>query len=151
MSDLPRLRAWQSHPHVRKWWGNDAPYDREELLDDRVSRMMVALGGTPFAYMQDYTVHGWDEHHFAHLPDGSRGIDQYIGDPAMIGRGHGTAFIGQRMHQLFAAGAPVIAVDPHPTNTRAIAVYAKLGFTITGGERETPWGLIVPMEARPPP
>ncbi|WWR55751.1 hypothetical protein RV999_26300 (plasmid) [Sinorhizobium meliloti] len=40
--------------------------------------------------MQDYTVHGWDDHHFAHLAKGSRGIDQYIGDPEMVGVGHGS-------------------------------------------------------------
>ena len=148
--DLPQLRTWQSLPHVRQWWDDDEPFDEEELRDSRVARWIVGLNGKPFAYMQDYSVHGWDQHHFEHLPPGTRGIDQYIGEPAMIGRGHGTAFIRQRMHELFGAGVPVIAVDPHPANTRAIAVYEKLGFRIAGAEQETPWGVILPMEARPP-
>lgn len=150
MSDLPLLRKWQGLPHVREWWDNDEPFDEEELRDTRVSRWIVELNGKPFAYMQDYSVHGWEEHHFGHLPPRSRGIDQYIGDPSMIGCGHGTAFIQQRMRELFAAGVPVVAVDPHPANTRAITVYRKLGFRVAGVERETPWGLILPMEARPP-
>lgn len=150
MNDLPLLRTWQSLPHVRAWWGSDQPFDEEELRDTRVSRWIVELNGEPFAYMQDYSVHGWEKHHFGHLPPGSRGIDQYIGEPAMIGCGHGPAFIRQRMHQLFAAGAPVIAVDPHPANIRAVAIYRKLGFRIAGVERETPWGVILPMEARAP-
>lgn len=151
MRDLPRLRRWRRIPHVREWWGDDEPFDEGELHDARVSRWIVELEGTPFAYMQDYSVHGWEAHHFASLPPGSRGIDQYIGDPAMIGRGHGAAFIRQRMQEMFAAGAPVIATDPHPANTRAIAAYGKVGFRIAGAERETPWGLILPMEARPRP
>ncbi|XWR09917.1 hypothetical protein RWE88_15445 [Sinorhizobium meliloti] len=40
--------------------------------------------------MQAYTVHGWDDHHFAHLAKGSQGIDQYIGHPEMVGVGHGS-------------------------------------------------------------
>lgn len=148
MNDLALLRSWQSLPHVQEWWGDDEPFDEEGLRDTRVSRWIVELNGKHFAYMQDYSVHGWGEHHFGHLPSGSRGIDQYIGDPAMIGCGHGSAFIRQRMHELFTAGVPVIATDPHPANTRAIAVYSKLGFRVTGAERVTPWGLILPMEAR---
>jgi len=150
MSDLPLLVTWQGFSHVREWWGNDEPFDEEQLRDTRVSRWIVELDGNPFAYMQDYSVHGWPGHHFGHLPPRSRGIDQYIGDPAMIGLGHGTGFIGQRMDHLFAAGVPVIAVDPHPLNTRAIAVYQKLGFRIAGVQQQTPWGLVLPMEARPP-
>lgn len=148
MSDLPLLRTWQSLPHVQKWWGNDEPFDEQGLHDNRVSRWIVDLSGRPFAYMQDYSVHGWGEHHFAGLPPRSRGIDQYIGDPSMIGFGHGAAFIRKRMQELFAAGVPVIAVDPHPANERAIAVYAKLGFLVTGPEEDTAWGRILPMEAR---
>jgi aminoglycoside 6'-N-acetyltransferase len=146
MRDLPLLGEWQSFPHVREWWDDGEPFDEGDLRDDRVSNWIVELNGRPFAYMQDYSVHGWDEHHFEHLPPGSRGIDQYIGDPVMIGHGHATAFIRQRMHELFAAGVPVIAVDPHPANARAIAVYRKLEFRIVGPERDTAWGLILPME-----
>jgi len=91
----------------------------------------------------------WGSDHFANLPTGSRGIDQYIGDPEMIGLGHGTALINARMQVLFAEGAPVIATDPHPDNHRAIAVYQKLGFEPSGSPQETEWGMIVPMLARP--
>ena len=147
MDDLARLTTWQAAPHVSQWWGAAAPYDRKALRDPRVSRWIVSFDGRPFAFMQDYTPHGWNDHHFAHLPNGSRGIDQFIGDPEMIGKGHGTAFIGARMQVLFAVGAPVIATDPHPRNARAIAAYRKLGFAPSGPPQETRWGLILPMTA----
>lgn len=149
MNDLPMLLEWQAQPHVRKWWDSDEPYDREVLSDPRVSQFIVSIEGRPFAFMQDYSVHGWESHHFAHLPKGARGIDQYIGDPKMVGAGHGTAFIGARMDVLFDSGVPVIATDPHPDNERAIAVYEKLGFERSGSARETQWGRILPMLARP--
>ncbi|MFN3663917.1 GNAT family N-acetyltransferase [Yoonia sp.] len=148
LSDLALLRSWQSHPHVREWWDTDEPYSEQDLADSRVARRIVSQDARPFAFMQDYTVHGWDDHHFAHLPKGARGIDQYIGDPAMLGQGHGTAFIRQRIQTLFDQGAPMIATDPHPRNARAIAVYTTLGFTPIGPEQVTPWGLILPMVAR---
>lgn len=148
VDDLDLLMEWQSNAHVREWWASDDPYDEVKLADPRVSRWIVSAFGRPFAFMQDYTVHGWEDHHFAKLPKGSRGIDQYIGDPEMIGFGHGSAFIGARLRALFDEGVPVIATDPHPDNRRAIAVYENLGFKPFGPPRETQWGLILPMMAK---
>jgi len=142
------LVEWRSNPHVRAWWSAAEPYDAADLADPRVARWIVSNAGRPFAFIQDYTVHGWDDHPFAYLPTGSRGIDQYIGDPEMVGVGHGSAFIAMRMQALFAEGAPVIATDPHPDNARAIAVYRKLGFEPVGPPQETQWGLALPMLAR---
>lgn len=148
MDDLDLLMEWQARPHVREWWETGEPYDQKEISDPRVSRWIVSTDERPFAFMQDYTVHGWEDHHFAKLPKGSRGIDQYVGDPDMIGVGHGSAFISARMQALFDEGVPIIATDPHPDNKRAISVYKKLGFEPFEPRQETRWGLILPMLAR---
>ncbi len=145
--DLDLLNAWRSTPHVSAWWGTSEAGEPMDLADPRVARWIVSHRGRPFAFMQDYAVHGWAQHHFAHLPRGTRGIDQYIGEAEMIGLGHGSAFIASRMRALLDEGAPVIATDPHPDNARAIAVYRKLGFRIAGAPRQTEWGLILPMHA----
>ena len=146
--DFGLLATWQSAPHVREWWDSDEPYNPRDLADPRVARWIVSFADRQFAFMQDYSVHGWDDHHFAHLPVGSRGIDQFIGELAMIGCGHGSAFIKQRMITLFDDGAQVIATDPHPDNKRAIAVYGKVGFKQLEPIQETKWGLILPMAAK---
>jgi aminoglycoside 6'-N-acetyltransferase len=104
----------------------------------------------PFAYAQDYSPHDWPDHPFAHLPPGSRGIDQYIGEPDMLNQGHGTAFVREHTHQLFAAGAPAIGTDPHPDNARAIRAYEKAGFTIASEPMDTRWGRAVLMECVSP-
>jgi aminoglycoside 6'-N-acetyltransferase len=148
LADFDLLRGWQQRAHVSRWWGSEEPFDKEELADARVSRWIVSLEQRPFAYMQDYAVHGWGQHHFDYLPEGSRGIDQYIGEADVIGKGHGTGFIRQRVTELFSLGAPVVATDPHPENLRAIAVYQKVGFRISGPVQQTEWGLVLPMLVR---
>jgi aminoglycoside 6'-N-acetyltransferase len=70
--------------------------------------------------MQDYAVHCGGDHPFDHLPAGSRGMDQFIGSPDMIGKGHGQAFIRQRLKVLFAQGIPVVATDPHPEGDQSL-------------------------------
>ena len=142
--DFDLLHAWHREPHVAAWWGGTR-YTSEHLRDSRLTMRIVEIDGDPFAFVQDYDVHGWEGHHFAHLPPGSRGMDQFIGTPGLIDRGHGSAFITARMNGLFADGVPVLAVDPHPDNGRAIAVYRKLGFAADGEPRSTEWGLALPM------
>jgi aminoglycoside 6'-N-acetyltransferase len=146
-ADLALLDGWHHQPHVREWWGAPEPFPPEDLSDPRLALMIVGLRGTEFAFMQDYDVHGWEGHHFAYLPPGARGIDQFIGVPELLGQGHGPAFIRQRVTELFAAGAPAIGTDPHPGNLRAIKAYAKAGFQVVGPEEETEWGRVIRMEA----
>ena len=57
--DLALLCEWQRRPHVLEWWGDDEPFERADLSDPRVARWIVAHNDTPFAYIQDYDVHGW--------------------------------------------------------------------------------------------
>lgn len=145
LDDLPMLRRWQAEPHVREWWSDDEPFDAADLADSRVCRWIVSHDRRPFAFRQDYDIHGWGAHPLDALPPGSRGIDQYVGDPAMTGQGHGPAFIARRIAALLAEGAPAIGTDPHPGNARAIRVYQGLGFRVLGPERMTDWGLVLPM------
>src|SRR5262249_32139764 len=80
---------------------------------------IVSFAGSPFAYAQDYAVHVWPQPHFAHLPVGARAIDAFIGEPDMIGRGHGAAFLRILALRLIAEGAPLVAIDPDVDNTPA--------------------------------
>ncbi|TDL74118.1 GNAT family N-acetyltransferase [Palleronia sediminis] len=147
IEDLDLLNGWLQKPHMSEWWDVESVYTADKLDQPHVVIRVVEARGFPFALMQDYDVHAQEGHHFAHLPPGSRGLDQFIGEPAMLGLSHGPAFIAQRMAELFADGAPVLAVDPHPDNTRAIAAYRKVGFGVTGDPLMTEWGMILPMEA----
>ena len=72
--DLPLLDAWTREAHVAEWWDGDL-HTTEDLDDPRVAMRIVEADGVPFAFIQDYDVHGWVGHPFAHLPPGSRGLD----------------------------------------------------------------------------
>lgn len=137
-ADVPLVQTWLAEPHVAEWW--DDPDEIFAAIEDPDTRLwIVALDGRPFAYLQDYDPHAWPGHHFGHLPPGSRGIDQYIGDPALLNQGHGSAFVRAHVERMFAEGAPAVGVDPAPDNPRAIRCYEKAGFT-RGAVRDTDWG-----------
>jgi aminoglycoside 6'-N-acetyltransferase len=148
-ADLPLLREWRCRPHWVEWWGaleGDDGFFEEAMADPHTNAWIVELDGRAFAYAQDYDPHAWPGHPFAHLPPSARGIDQSIGDPDLIGRGHGSAFVRAHCDRLIAAGALAIGTDPHPDNQRAIRAYEKAGFAIASQPLDTPWGRALLME-----
>ncbi|HEY1542521.1 MAG TPA: GNAT family N-acetyltransferase [Xanthobacteraceae bacterium] len=131
--DLPLLRRWLDTPEAVRWWGDPAEQEallREDLDNPQMTMRIVSCDGRPFAYAQDYEVHAWPQPHLADLPQGSRAIDTFIGEPAMIGRGHGSRYLRVLAERLIAEGAPLIAIDPGVENVRAQRAYAKAGFGV---------------------
>jgi aminoglycoside 6'-N-acetyltransferase len=134
------IRDWLAKPHIGGWWGTG--WVETALMDEdrdggKVDMRIVwhAETNRPFAYVQDYNVRAWPAPQYADLAEGARALDMFLGDPAYLGKGHASAFVRLRAHQLLGAGAPLVAVDPAPENTRAVATYAKAGFE---GTRITP-------------
>ncbi len=130
-ANLPLLQRWLQTPEVMRWWGD--PDEQFALLsndlnDPRMAMRIVAFKGQNFAYIQDYDVHAWPQSFLAHMPKGTRGIDQFIGIPEMIGVGHGSTFVRLLAEQLCAEGAPLVMTDPDPENFRARHAYKKAGF-----------------------
>ena len=129
-NDLSMIRRWLETPEVTRWWG--APDEQYALVSGDLDhpdmdQFIVALGDRPFGYIQCYALRTWNQGFGAH-PDNTRGIDQFIGIPDMIGRGHGSGFIRQFVDGLLASGTPRVVTDPDPENGRAIGAYARAGF-----------------------
>jgi aminoglycoside 6'-N-acetyltransferase len=129
--DLPMFARWLATPEVVRWWGEPA-HELELLAQDLSNPLMtmrvVSFEGRPFAYAQDYDVHSWPQPHLAHLPPRARAIDAFIGEPDMVGAGHGSAFLRLLAKRLIAKGAPLVAIDPDAANLRARRAYARAGF-----------------------
>ena len=148
--DLLMIHRWLETAAVRKWWIDaegkpSEPIQATDLAQPDVAMWIVSFKDRPFAFAQDYDPHAEEGHHFSHLPVGSRGIDQFIGEPDMLGCGHGSAFIRARVNELLAGGAPAVGTDPHPANARAIRAYEKAGF-LRKDICVTQWGRCLLME-----
>jgi aminoglycoside 6'-N-acetyltransferase len=130
-ADLPLIKAWLAKPHVREWWGDPETQFglvSEDLKHPSIEQFIVAASGRPFAYLQCYDPAAWPDNGFGAQPDGTRGIDQFIGEPDMIEQGHGSAMIRAFIAGVLRGGAPRVITDPDPENTRAIRAYKKAGF-----------------------
>jgi aminoglycoside 6'-N-acetyltransferase len=129
--DLPLIRRWLQTPHVAQWWHD--PDEQFALVsgdldDPAMNQFIVAADNRPFAYLQCYDPTVWPEGGLGPQPKGTRGIDQFIGEPDMIDRGHGSALIRDFVDNLFGTGTPRVVTDPDPTNIRAVRAYEKVGF-----------------------
>ena len=130
-ADLRVVASWLRTPEVMRWWGN--PDEQEELiaqdLDEPLMRQwIVEHREDPFAYVQAYPTRAWPQPHLARLPDRAQVIDAFIGEPAMLGNGHGSRFLRLLADMLLAEGAPIVAIDPDFDNHRARRAYARAGF-----------------------
>lgn len=145
-ADLPLIRQWLAQPHVREWWGDPSEqYDlvSGDLNEPAMDQFIVAAGSNDFGYLQCYDLTAWNSGLGEH-PRGTRAIDLFIGEPAMIERGHGSAFIRAFVDDRLRNGAPRMVTDPDPANARAIRAYQKAGFE-KSGMVDTPDGLALLM------
>jgi aminoglycoside 6'-N-acetyltransferase len=126
------LHRWLHTPEVVRWWGD--PDEQMGLLEGdlaepRMLMRLVSFENKPFAYAQHYALQDWPQPHLAALPAGSRAIDAFIGEPHMVGCGHGSVFLRLLAQQLRLDGTPVVVIDPDVRNLRARRAYQKAGFT----------------------
>jgi aminoglycoside 6'-N-acetyltransferase len=130
-ADLPMIRRWLETPHVAQWWhDSDEQFAlvSEDLDHPAMDQFVVTADDRPFAYLQCYDPNAWPEGGLGMHPGGTRGIDQFIGEPDMIDRGHGSALIRSFVDGLLKAGTPRVLTDPDPENIRAVRAYEKAGF-----------------------
>ena len=126
--DLPLIARWLALPHVRQWWGDPAEQYAlvsGDLSEPAMDQYIVEANGRAFAYLQCYDLTAWNCG-FGVQPEGTRGIDLFIGEPDMIG--HGSALISRFVQDRLQQGLRRIVTDPDPANLRAIRAYEKAGF-----------------------
>ncbi|MFT4076541.1 MAG: GNAT family N-acetyltransferase [Asticcacaulis sp.] len=129
-NDAGLLLIWMSSPHVEPFWSEDGstPEDEvEQALDliwsDEGAPYIIELNRRPIGYIQSYLC-GADQ------PEGTQGIDLFIGDVSLTGEGLGSQILRQFGDDLLAKGATRLVIDPASSNDRAISAFRKAGFDI---------------------
>ena len=150
-ADLPLMKRWLAEPHVKQWWGDT--YEQFEIVSgdlevEAMDQFIVAKDDRPFGYLQCYNPEVWPDNGLGVHPKDTRGIDQFIGEPDMVDRGHGSAFIRSFIDRLLDGGAARVITDPDPANARAIRAYEKAGFR-RDRLLETPDGTALLMVCNP--
>lgn len=151
---IPLLMQWLQAPHVAEYWQEteDEVLFKEKFLHTLprrgISAFIVTTGGNPVGFIQCYEAKdvggGW----WPGAQPGVFGIDQFIGEPSLLGKGFGSVMIKAFTDRLFERPEVVeIISDPEPKNPRAIRALEKAGFT-PSGEIVTPNGAALLMRLR---
>jgi aminoglycoside 6'-N-acetyltransferase len=136
IKDFELIFKWRNTKQVFKWW-RPIPKSLEEIKKEYLKKIKSKIIFPYIVYLQDMAI-GYIQAYYAsevggdwwtNQPDGTYGIDTFIGENEFLSKGHGPAFIKQLTDKLFKErGAKKIITDPSPKNLQAIRAYKKVGF-----------------------
>jgi aminoglycoside 6'-N-acetyltransferase len=145
-ADLALVERWLGQPHVAEWYlsastvADELEELRRSLGDDQPTEVLVVVrGGRPVGWCQWYPCADFPDHAAGvGAEPGDVGIDYALGEPALVGRGVGTALIAALVAHVRARcpGAGIIA-DPEAANLASRRVLEKNGFVLLD-ERPVP-------------
>ena len=135
------MRTWLLRPHVRRWY-DDVPtrtypddtiarYRRAIRGDAPTHRYVIKLDGRPIGEIQSYRIDDHPEYAAqVALSRSAFGIDLFIGEPELIGRGHGPSLIRAFLRAVAFPryGVDLCVIGPTASNVAAIRSYEKAGF-----------------------
>jgi aminoglycoside 6'-N-acetyltransferase len=135
--DFWRLSRWQASPHVARWWRDPADpasiaAEYGPVVDgtDPTEVFVIELDARPVGIIQRYLLADYPAWAAALDLTDAVGIDYYLGDPDVTGRG-----VGSRAIALFArdtltryAGAAQVVAAPQQDNLASWRALEKAGF-----------------------
>jgi aminoglycoside 6'-N-acetyltransferase len=140
-ADLELIRRWLLEPHVQRWWddGVKRPYpdavidDYREAIQgkDPTYHYLAQIDTRPVAMLQHYRIA--DDLEYAEvlaLGEDAVGVDLFIGEAELLGRGHGSAMLRQFLREIAFPfhRLDVCVIGPSVKNVAAIRAYEKAGF-----------------------
>ena len=138
MDDLGLLARWQSAPHVARWWQEPADieslttkYSPRVLAEERTEVFLILVDGSPAGLIQRYRHRDhpdWDR--AVGIPD-AVGIDYYLGEGALVGRGIGSAAIAAFARAALADYPDIqcVVAAPQQENVASWRALEKAGFS----------------------
>ncbi|MCA1026028.1 acetyltransferase [Cytobacillus kochii] len=157
-NDYLYMRKWLSTKEVLTFYGDvNEPFSLEMVkekygprIDGEINVLpfIVELKDQPIGFMQYYQVDNENEYFGFGDNELIYGIDQFIGEPMLFGKG-----IGTRMVKLFVkyiaqrTEAKMVILDTATNNHRAIACYEKVGFTkVRKMNKDSNWLMVYPLK-----
>jgi RimJ/RimL family protein N-acetyltransferase len=127
-------------PHVHEWWNDHTTL--AEVVDhygpsidggDPTDHYVVLLDGQPIGFVETYLI--------ADYPDweatvggepGAVGVDLFVADPTLTGKGLGTRLLRQFVGEvaLERPGATHCLADPDAANAASLRAFEKAGFRV---------------------
>ena len=137
--DLRTLHEWLQRPHVRNWWTERRTYDQvvEHYLPAIEGReptdlYLILLDEQPGGFIQTYLVSAYPEYQkLVGVEDDVAGVDLFLADPALTGRGLGSQALAQFVNDVVFSTATTRAciADPDAENTASLRAFERAGFT----------------------
>jgi len=133
-ADIKLVKAWLYKDHIQKWYGDPCEWLAE--LNDLSGRFgwithcIIEYNFEPIGFCQYYDCsktgsgYSWD-----HEPQGTFGIDYFIGEERYLGKGLGSSVVKIVGQQVIKTESVVqLIADPVPENIKSIRVLAKNGY-----------------------
>ncbi len=140
-NDFDLMVRWLTNQKVLEFY-EEPPSNLDRVVNKYGSRIkeehyvtpcIVEYKNEPIGYIQYYKIQETDLKKYE-LPNNQNiyGIDQFIGEPQLWGKGIGSIMIRMILDDLWNnKGALKVVLDVKKTNTRAISSYKKCGFKQT--------------------
>ena len=136
------LSAWLGQPHVARWWNHETSREAVEtdfgpVVDghDAADIFIASLRGRPFGLVQRYTFadnpdYGAELSSLLAVPDAALSMDYFVGEPALLRRGLGTAMLQSALRSTWRdyRSAPAVIVPVVAANTASWRVLERSGF-----------------------
>ncbi len=141
-ADLPLVHRWLNAAHVRDAYAHGRAttpeqvadeYDPERLRAGGTQPWIVLLDGVPAGYVQTYRILDHPAYAAATgIDDESWGLDLFLGEPGLVGRGIGPEVIRGFATAVVFASTPAcsIVADPPSRNRRSWRAFEKAGFRL---------------------
>ena len=136
--DLPLLHEWLNRGHVARWW-HERPTPQqvadEYLLAiegrDPTDVYVIVLDGRDVGMIQTYRVVDYPEWEaVVRVGDGVAGVDLFLGEEELTGRGLGTEVLRGFVRDVVFArpGIHACVADPEVGNAASLRAFEKAGF-----------------------
>jgi len=137
-SDLTLVHEWLGRDHVRRWWGDRGDLEQTVAhygpsLDGRDPTDLYAIlvDGRAAGMIQTYLVADYPDYAaVVGVGEGVAGLDLFLGEEELLGRGLGTEVIRTFVAEFVFTreGTRACVADPDAENVASLRAFEKAGF-----------------------